>query len=52
VPIRVAPLWTPTGPDESQRTIAVTLPDSEVTAVEVFVDGERFTAAGADLDEP
>jgi hypothetical protein len=48
-PVSVSELLSPAGPESDHRRIAVTLPDGEVTRVELFVDGERFTAAGPDL---
>jgi hypothetical protein len=50
VPIVVSALRSPSGPVDSHRSIAVDLPEEEVTAIEVLIDGERFTIAGTDLD--
>jgi hypothetical protein len=50
-PISVTALRSPAGPEPDHRRIAVTLPDEPVARVEVFVDGERFTAAGPDLEQ-
>jgi hypothetical protein len=41
-PIDVRLLRSPAGPEPSARTIAVNLPDEEIAAVEVLIDGERL----------
>jgi hypothetical protein len=50
VPITVSLLRSPLGPENSHRSIAVNLPDQEISSVEVLVDGERFQVAGAELE--
>jgi hypothetical protein len=42
VPIDVRLLRSPAGPEPTARQIAVNLPDEEVAAVEVWLDGERL----------
>jgi hypothetical protein len=42
VPIDVRLLRSPAGPEPSARQIAVNLPDEEIAAVEVLLDGERL----------
>jgi reprolysin-like metallo-peptidase family M12B len=46
VPITLALMRSPAGPEDRARTIAINLPDDEVASIEVFVDGERFTVSG------
>jgi hypothetical protein len=49
VPIDVRLLRSPAGPEPSARQIAVNLPEDEVTAVEVLLDGERLMVPTAAL---
>jgi hypothetical protein len=46
-PVAVEPLLSPDGP-VATHSLTVDLPDDELTGVEVFADGERFTV-GADV---
>jgi hypothetical protein len=50
VPVEVAALRSPTGPRNDRRRIAIDLPEGDIAAIDVLVDGERFQVSGADLD--
>jgi hypothetical protein len=49
VPIQVRLLHSPAGPEPDARQIALDLPDEEVAAVEVLLDGERLVVPPAIL---
>ena len=49
VPIDLRLLRSPAGPEPTARQIAINLPDQEIAAVEVIVDGEHLVVPPAVL---